>query len=174
MPHLVPDRGLPQQIMRARRALNLSQSGLGRLCGASRKTAARWEWGKSPPTPDVVLTLARAVYEVDREVAKLLAFQFGKTLVDLGLEKPPATPAPAPPTPAPVRASPPVHLMVESVVCAAAEALDTKPQAVRDVLRAAFSRARAMALTVEDVDAALSPPPPAGPAPAPSRAPARR
>ena len=143
-----PRQLVTPSMMRARQALSLSQEGLGKgLCGASRKTAARWEWGKSKPTPGEVLTLARAVHKVDREVAKLLAFQFGKSLVDLGLEKPPAPPPPPPPPEAKARPLPPVQLMVESVVCAAAEALDSTPHVVRGVLRAAFSRARAMRLT---------------------------
>ena len=50
-----------------------------------------------------------------------------------------------------------ILLMVESVVCAAAEAQGVLPAEVRSVLRAAFQRARAMSLTVEEVDDALRP-----------------
>jgi hypothetical protein len=49
--------------------------------------------------------------------------------------------------------------LVESIVCAAADTMQTPPAAVREVLRAAFARAHALGLTVEEVDAALSPPP---------------
>jgi len=146
--------------MQARRALDLSQEGLGKLLGVSRRTSARWEWGKSVPAPAQLHALARAVHPRARDVAARVAEQVGATLVSLGLEDPPAPPEPPP------RPVPPVALLVESVVCAAAEALDTKPAAVRDVLRAAFHRARAMSLTVEDVDAVLTPAAPQEPPPA--------
>jgi hypothetical protein len=41
-------------------------------------------------------------------------------------------------------------------VCAAAEAMQAPPAAVRDVLRAAVARARALGLTLEEMDEALS------------------
>jgi hypothetical protein len=47
--------------------------------------------------------------------------------------------------------------MVESIVCAAADALETKPAAVREVLSAAFGRAKRMGLTVDEVADALAP-----------------
>jgi hypothetical protein len=60
------------------------------------------------------------------------------------------------PAPAPVAApGPPTHLVVESVVCAAAERLQATPTAVREVLRAAFARARTLGLSVQQVDDAL-------------------
>lgn len=53
--------------------------------------------------------------------------------------------------------------MVESIVCAAAETMQTTPSAVRDVLRTAFARARGLGMTIEEVDDALSPVPVAPP-----------
>ena len=47
--------------------------------------------------------------------------------------------------------------MVDVVVCAAAEALDVSPRAVRPALLAAFQRAREAGLTLEQVEKALSP-----------------
>jgi hypothetical protein len=55
--------------------------------------------------------------------------------------------------------------MVESVVCAAADALETKPATVRSALAAAFGRAQTMGLSVQEVVDALTPKPtPSGPA----------
>jgi hypothetical protein len=47
-----------------------------------------------------------------------------------------------------------VHI-VDTVVCAAAEAMQLMPDAIRPALRAAFRRARLAGLSVEAVDAAL-------------------
>jgi hypothetical protein len=49
--------------------------------------------------------------------------------------------------------------MVESVVCAAADALETKPATVRSALAAAFGRAQTMGLSVQEVVEALTPKP---------------
>lgn len=65
----------------------------------------------------------------------------------------PAAAAPAP------RPRPPTQLLVEAVVCAAADAMRTTPASVRDALRAAFSRAREMGLTLEEMSEVLSPRP---------------
>jgi DNA-binding XRE family transcriptional regulator len=164
MPRVTPDESLCVLLSSARRALSRTQEGLGQLLGSSRRTAGRWEAGRVHPSSDQIRDLARAVYPHGRLLAAQLAEQAGDTLLSLELERPPAPPpppAPQPPPPAPA-ASPrplaPIALMVESVVCAAAEALDTRPAAVRDVIRAAFQRARAMSLTVEEVSDALTPP----------------
>jgi DNA-binding XRE family transcriptional regulator len=158
MPHISPDESLPMLLMDARRLLTLTQEGLGTLLGASRRTSGRWESRRSTPSMDQLNDLARAVHPKDRGLAARIAEQTGSTLVSLGLEAPPMPPGPAAPPP---RVLPPIALLVESVVCAAAEALDSKPAAVREVLRAAFHRARAMSLTVEEVDEVLTPSPPA-------------
>jgi hypothetical protein len=62
-------------------------------------------------------------------------------------------------------------VLVDSVVCAAAEAMSLSPQATRPSVLAAFARARDAGLTLAAVVAALTPPPhpppppPAEPAP---------
>jgi hypothetical protein len=56
------------------------------------------------------------------------------------------------------------------VVCAAAEAMQLMPDAIRPALRAAFRRARLAGLSVEAVDKALNgSPAPARPPSAPSK-----
>lgn len=49
-------------------------------------------------------------------------------------------------------------MLVDSVICAAAEAMSLPPQTVRPAIVAAFVRARDARLTTEAVAAALSPP----------------
>jgi hypothetical protein len=51
-------------------------------------------------------------------------------------------------------------LLVESVVSAAAEALDVSPRVARPAVLAAVERAKAAALSVDDLLAALRPPAP--------------
>ena len=98
--------------------------------------------------------LARAVYPVDASLAAALASEGGQSLESLGLVRPAPPPVAAP---APSRPFPPVRLLVESVVCAAAEAMQAPPTAVRDVLRAAITRAHALGLNVEEMYDALAP-----------------
>ena len=47
---------------------------------------------------------------------------------------------------------------MDAMLCAAAEASDASPKALRPVLHVAFKRARELGLSVEDVEAALAPP----------------
>jgi transcriptional regulator with XRE-family HTH domain len=138
-------------LIRARQALGMTQEEFGTALGVSKRTAQRWDASQAFPSPQELHKLARLIYPTDRSLAAQIAKETGETLESLGIAA--AVPPPAPPP----RALPPTHLMVESVVCAAAEALETKPAAARDALRAAFGRARAMGLTVDEIDDALSP-----------------
>ena len=166
MPRVTPDESLPVLLGRARRALSLTQGEMGKLLGTSRKTAGRWEWGEAIPSANEIRHLAGAVHPHDRGLAAQLAEQAGETLLSLKLEAPPPAPAAPPPPAPPPRPQAPIPLMVESVVCAAAEAQGVLPAEVRGVLRAAFQRARAMSLTVEEVDDALRPDSPKAVSPA--------
>jgi hypothetical protein len=49
-------------------------------------------------------------------------------------------------------------VLLDSVVCAAAEAMSMAPQALRPALLAAFVRAKEAGMTVEGVIAGLTPP----------------
>lgn len=140
-------RQVPQLFLRARAALFLTQVELARLLGASRRTGQRWDSDKSTPSPQQLQTLAKHIYPVDPQLAAEIAQATDTTLVALGLAPPPP-PANAPPPP-------PVASIVDSVVCAAAEAIDVVPRAVRPALLAAFSRARELQLTIEVVEKAL-------------------
>jgi hypothetical protein len=63
-----------------------------------------------------------------------------------------------------------VEDVVEAVVCAAADAMDVSPRAMRPALLAAFTRARRIGLTVEAMEKALGGAGEAGPAPKADRA----
>jgi len=72
--------------------------------------------------------------------------------VELGLVQPePPPPPPPPPAPPPL----PRHLLADSVVCAAADALKLVPESVRLSVHASFRRARELHMTVEDVEQAM-------------------
>jgi hypothetical protein len=51
----------------------------------------------------------------------------------------------------------PAHALVDSIVCAAAEAMGLPPQALRPALRAAFSRAEEIGISVQAVLGVLAP-----------------
>jgi transcriptional regulator with XRE-family HTH domain len=136
----------------ARRALNSDQRRMGELLGVSRRTVQRWDSGRGGPSAGQLARLASAVHPLDAALAGRIAGAAGTTLVELGRERPAppvASPVAAPPPP-----SPPSHL-TDAVVCAAAEALEASPTAVRPVLLAAFRRAHEVGLRVEQVEEAL-------------------
>lgn len=116
------------------------------MLGSSRRTVQRWDAGRGTPDGPQLAKLAAAVFPHDSDLAQKLAHAAGTTLDGLGL---------VPPASSASRVAKPNHL-VDSVVCAAAEALATVPSAVRPVLLAAFRRAREVGVTVEDVERAMS------------------
>jgi transcriptional regulator with XRE-family HTH domain len=141
-------RPKPVLVFEGRRALGLSREKLGKLLGWSKRTMARWEGGHSSVSPGSLGKLAQHVHPVDPKLADEIARAGGATLESLGLVAPVTAAAP----PAPV----PGHVMVDAVVCAAADALKAVPDTVRSALLAAFRRARELRMTVDDVEAALS------------------
>ncbi len=131
-------------LLRARHVLDLTQSQLGPKLGSSERTSQRWERGESTPLPSQLQDLAALVYAGDPDLAGELAVQGGSTLEALGL---------VPPTPGPE-----VAHVVDSIVCAAAEAIDLSPRAVRSALSAAFTRARRLGLSLDVVEETLRAP----------------
>jgi hypothetical protein len=159
MPLILPGPDAIRLVIQSQATLGLSQEKLGELLAASRRTISRWVSGQSAPSLVQLQVLARAVHPANAALAAALAAESGQTLESLGLVPPApamaATPA-TPPLPAP-RPYPPTRLIVESVVCAAAEAMQATPTAVREVLRAALARAQSLGLSVEEMNEALSP-----------------
>ena len=138
---------------RARAALHLTQVDLAEALGASRRTGQRWDADKSYPSNAQLRDLAKRVHPVDPKLASEIAASMDTTVETLGLVPPPPAPS-AQPSPPPLPA-PPVASVVDSLVCAAAEAMDIVPRAVRPALLAAFTRARELQLTFEAVEKAL-------------------
>jgi DNA-binding XRE family transcriptional regulator len=156
---------LPPLLVQARVALRWSQSDLANAFGLSRRTVARYEAGHtSGLVPHQMFILARALYPVDRSLARRAAVAGGETLMGLGLEKP----EPPKPPPAPASPPPPRSMLVDSVVYAAAEALDASPRSIRAAVLTAIERALVLGITLEDLTVPPASPrtPPAKPKPA--------
>ena len=148
----------PGLLSRASSALGMSQEAFGRLLGVSRRTMVRWQGGRHGPPFQDWIAIVRHVHPRNAALAAEIAQELGETLVSLGVEAPPApvmqvAPAEMPPA----RPVPPLGDLVDSIVCAAAEAIAATPQAVRPALLAAFERAASVGLGVDDVRGALRP-----------------
>jgi hypothetical protein len=128
----------------SREALQTSQQGLGEMLGVSRRTAQRYARGGVPGY--YMADLATLVAPHDRVLAEELASRAGTTLVALGAI--PAVTAPLVPHDG----------LVDAIVCAAAEAMDASPRAVRAGLAAAFARARGLGLPLDAVERVLRAP----------------
>lgn len=137
-------------VVKAQLTLLLNQKELGELMGSSQRTVQRWYAGRGWPSPDQLTKLVVAVHPRDPDIARRLAATMGHTLESLGVV--------APPVQAPAEPSPLMPLLVESVVSAAAEALDVSPRVARPAVLAAVERAKAAALTLDDLLAVLRPP----------------
>lgn len=168
-------RSVGELLIDVQLALHLNQKELAELLGCSRRTIIRYYQRGGTILPREWETLARAVHASDRKLAAELAAAGGQTLLGLGLESPPPLPAPAtaPVAPAPAppppvaapRREPSSRHLADSIVCAAAEAMQSTPQATRPALVAAFERAIALQMSAEEVLAALIASDPAAEAP---------
>ncbi len=146
----------PALLVHAQLALGTSQEELGKKLGVSRRTMTRWTNKESFPSPLEWANLARLVYPRNRALAEQIASGLKETLVTLGIE----APAPPPPPPAPLpppRPYPPAGDLVDSVVCAAAEAIAVTPQSIRPALVAAFDRFASVGISLEEMRAGLRP-----------------
>src|SRR5258708_1441904 len=141
-------RPLAQLVTAAHDALPVGSDALASKLDSSKRTLQRWKAGESRPAADQLAKLACLVHPTHAPLASEIAAAAGETLVGLGLGKPPAPPLS---TARPM----PRHLVVDAVVCAAAEATDVAPGGVRTILLAAFKRARELGLSTEEVHDAL-------------------
>jgi hypothetical protein len=151
-------------LIRVQRALGVSQRELGELLGASRRSIIRWQQRGTILLARSWEELARACYPHDRDLAAQCAAYAGQTLEGLGLERPPSPPqAPAPPplpspvASAPSRPRPAAGHMADSVVCAAAEAMQVTPQAIRPGVLAVLERVVGLGMTAQEALEAMSP-----------------
>jgi hypothetical protein len=138
-----------QLIMRARYAAEAAGHHLPAALHTSKRTMQRWQAAQSRPSDAQLMALIRLVHPLDTDLAAGLAQCAGGTLEGLGI----VPPSPPPP---PVLPPMPRHLVVDAVVCAAADATDAAPSAVRAILLAAFRRARELGLATDEVEKALA------------------
>ena len=160
-------RGSADLFASAQAVLETTQEKLGQLLGVSRRSIIRFQQRGTILLPHHIEVLARACYPKDRAFAAGVAAFGGTTLAQLGIEpavQPEAGAAPA----TPQRAAPTARHLGDSIVCAAAEAMQSTPQAARPALVAAFERAVALGLDATQALAAITLPAPAPESPAAS------
>jgi len=146
-----------------RETMLLNQEKLADLLGSSLRTVQRWEARRATPYAWDLHKLADAVRPHDPALAAEVDEWAPRPQPPPPQTAPPVfetAPLPLPPPPSPVTAA----ILVDSVVCAAAEAMGLAPQALRPAVLAAFVRARDAGLTGDGVIAVLSPPAPQAPA----------
>jgi transcriptional regulator with XRE-family HTH domain len=159
-------RSMHELVRAARYALMMTQLEFGRALGTSMRTAKRWEQGTSFPGTRLHQMVA-LLAPVDRALAQEIVDAAASVFKSLDWplpQVPPAetapgvTPGPAPaPAPAPAPSQASAQDLGDAVLCAVAEASDLPPRAVRPLLYAAFERARALGLTVEQLEQAFKP-----------------
>jgi hypothetical protein len=125
----------------------MSQAEFGPALGWSHRTAVRWERGRSEPTQASLVELASLLAPVDRDLAAEAAVAAGETLESLGLA--------AKPVEEKRDSRVTANDLADAVVCAVADETDLLPRALRPLLHQAFARARALGLTVEQVEEGL-------------------
>ena len=160
---------------KARLALGLSQNAYGAKLGWSLRTQARYESGRSAPSPDALVNMGELVHPVNaglgEELIKrgqALAIKHGLTPrkpVNIVLSTESSTALTLPPSrklasgsarTVEAKAIEMRHL-VDAVVCAATDEGDLRPRDVRPILLAAFSRAIELGLEMEEVRRVLLP-----------------
>ncbi|HEY3822534.1 MAG TPA: helix-turn-helix transcriptional regulator [Polyangiaceae bacterium] len=153
----------------SRQALSLNQLGLAGVLGSSLRTVQRYEAGRSIPPAWEMQKLVDAVRPHDAALASQLDVWAPRPApppspatgpAPAESTAPPLLPAPAPPPLPPAPPPIPARVLVDSVVCAAAEAMSLSPQTLRPAVLAAFARARDAGLTLDAVVGVLAPPHP--------------
>jgi AcrR family transcriptional regulator len=143
-------------LRQAQAALHCNGVELAKVLRVSPRTVYRWYAKQSSVMAPTIHDLAHLVYERDPALAQQLWTAAGTELHALRLGRL-VRPLPVP-----------RGALVDLVVCAACDALDAAPRAMRPAVLAAFRRARELGLTMDDVEKALAP---ATKAPAPRRGP---
>jgi transcriptional regulator with XRE-family HTH domain len=143
-------------LIQTQHTLRFSQAQLGELVGVAKRTIQRWQHGGTTLSPSNIQTLAAAVHPIDPDLAARIAAHGNTSLQALGIVKPaPPPPPPIPAAPAPAH-SLPTSILIDSIVCVAADAIGVQPRAIRPALAAAFVRAREVRLDVAAVADSLT------------------
>ena len=150
-----PQPPLPGLLAMAQLKLGHTQSTMGKQYGASRNTVRRWQTGHSQPLPTTIVQVARDVYEQDPALAEQIAGALGHSLAALGIGAPAPQPAPPPPPPPAAPSPMMVRHLADGVLLAVAELDDRPASALRPLVVAAFERAAAVGLSVDEVLAGL-------------------
>jgi DNA-binding XRE family transcriptional regulator len=145
----------PGLLVRAQTALGMTQETLGALLGVSRKTMGRWQAGHGNPTIQQWAQIAARVHAVNPALAATIAAEMGEDLASLGIAASSPQQAPALPAGTHARQAVTTGDLVDSIVCAAAEAVAATPQYIRPALLAAFDRAASVSLVVDEVRTTL-------------------
>jgi hypothetical protein len=153
----------PEHFVRLQLALGKTQEELGAMVGVSKRTSQRYAKGGMTVTPQQLFDFIRRAHPRAPELAAMLAAEVGGTPEGLGLVTPPADATPIP-----------VSRIVDSVVLAAADAMELTPREARLGLVAAFTRAEELHLSVAVVAATLTASLQAPPGPAPRKTPGRQ
>jgi transcriptional regulator with XRE-family HTH domain len=129
--------------------LGLNQRETANVCGISLRTVQRWSSRQAHPSSFDYRALAAKAVAVDHDLATRLATAASTTLAELGLVA-------APQGPQVPQSVVPTDLVIDSILCAAAIAIDMKPLEIRPALAAAFRRARQLGIALEVVEKALT------------------
>jgi len=129
-----------------RMALGLTAVDAAALMGASRRTSQRWSAGRTSPDALSLHRLAVAVLPKDPKLAERIHAHAARGAAKAGLPLPPLAP--------PEGATPDPHA-VDTILCAAADAMNLAPRAVRPGLLAALLRAKEVSMGVETMIMAL-------------------
>lgn len=120
--------------------LQLNQDDLARRMGMQRMAVSRWETELRQPRKAHLDKLIKAVAAVDANAAREVANAAGYAV--------------ALPTQEPSAAT--IAVQSRSVLCAASEAADVSPVAIKKALLAAIAELRAQGLSLADLERALS------------------
>jgi hypothetical protein len=141
----------PEMLARIQKALHVNQRELAAVLGCSARTVSRYYGGGGSFTPTTYAKLAKACHPNDPVLAAHLAQQAGVTLEALGIGVTPAAPV--------IVVAPATPHLADSIVCAAADALDASPRTIRPALVAALERMKALGMSAADALDALRPSP---------------
>ena len=130
-------RSFEALVQEACRELHLGYRALGQLCGLGLRTVQRHH---GLPGPMYAAPLIRSLHAVNPAMARELATASFTSLELLGIEAPAAAATPAPSTAEPGEGGT-LRLHAESVLLAAADAMQLPPGAVRPAVAAALGRA---------------------------------